>query len=137
MLVWCSHLCTFLEYTFSHEKSSRLSFDRLSEPIMFSAMAKALEVKGKAEQQGRFALARAPAASNLATSGCGAKRAAAAASGSVTSAGRQLAGESALTAERLSVAKRRAADDHTKVVKKLAKKPAVAESDSQEWREGV
>ena len=104
---------------------------------MFSAMAKALEVRGKAEQPGRVALARAPTASTLATSWCGAKRATAAAAGSATSAGRQLAGESAPTAERLSAAKRRAADDHTKVVKRLAKKPAVAESDSQEWREGV
>ena len=37
----------------------------------------------------------------------------------------------------LSAAKRKAADDHMNVVRRLAKKPAVAESDSQEWKEGV
>ena len=101
---------------------------------MFSAMAKALEVGGKVVQPDRVTPVRAPALPAPATSGCGAKRAAAAAA----SAGGQLAGESALTAERgMSAAKRRAADDHMNVVRRLAKKPAVAESDSQEWKEGV
>ena len=112
-------------------RKAPLSLKRLAELRMFSAMAKALEVGGKVVQPDRVTPVRAPAPI---TSGCGAKRATAASA----SAGGQLAGESALTAERgLSAAKRKAADDHMNVVRRLAKKPAVAESDSQEWKEGV
>lgn len=102
---------------------------------MFATMAKALEVKGKAAQPGRIAPAPAfaPAPPVPAPNGSGevGERAAAAVLKPAASATGQLAGRSALTA------RRKAVDHHQELVRRLAKKPAVAESDSQEWREGV
>ena len=102
---------------------------------MFATMAKALEVKGKAAQPGRIAPAPAfaPAPPVPAPNGSGevGERAAAAVLKPAASATGQLAGRSALTA------RRKAVDHHQELVRRLAKKPAVAESDSQEWKEGV